>query len=32
MAQFQEIARYDIAVKKITEQMYDALELCGQLV
>jgi HK97 gp10 family phage protein len=32
MSQFQEIARYDIAVKKITEQMYDALELCGQLV
>ncbi|HCY77740.1 MAG TPA: hypothetical protein DHV28_17655 [Ignavibacteriales bacterium] len=32
MAQFQEIGRYDIVVKKITERIYDALEAAGALV
>jgi HK97 gp10 family phage protein len=32
MAQFQEIGRYDIVVKKITERTYDALEVAGALV
>lgn len=32
MSQFQEIGRYDIVIKKITERVYDALELSGKLV
>jgi HK97 gp10 family phage protein len=32
MAKFQEIGRYDIVVKKITERIYDALEVSGQFV